>query len=374
MNELLSALTVAVVFYVILPLSGAFLVRRRWRVFRKQVVDASTYTEVTYADPLRRQDGDSGFYSFCGELQAIQDDSCIWLKNDKVSVRAEMKNLRLFLLPSSRSIEAETVMEQNKSLLPKDMPKRIKWERVYSLPQGTGIQLAGRVFIENGVPVFRNTEDSPLLAIIYDGRKETILRRSIWSGRQLNEYWNTFTPLSLISGSFFLFVLSYIFYRRMDSSVLTLQTILLTFMPLIPFFPPGIIFYFLFRRLWRSARYLRGERDLLRLPLRFSDFIEIESCTEALRKYPDAKIRSCGVIDAAYLDDLPCRVYLSEQDNSIGIPGHFFENLIVPGDPEVLAGKSRSRARGYEFLAAASISTGFIVNLLLFYFILIRFI
>ena len=372
--NVLTAVAVAVCFYAALPLLGAFSVRRKWRIFRKQMTDASTYNEVTYADPARNSSGEAGLYSFCGELQAIQDDSFIWLNNRKVSVKAEMKDLRLFLLPTIRGMEQEGNVEENKSLLPKDMPKKIRWERVYSLPQGTGILLSGMVFIENGVPVFRNTEKTPLLAIIYDGSRNTILRRSIWSGRQLNEYWNSFTPLSLISGSFFLFVLTFISYRQPGNAVITFQTGLLTFLPLIPFIPPGIIFYILFRRLWRNARYLRGERDLLRLALRLPDYLEMNSCSDALEKFPGTKIRSCGIIDGNRFKQTACRVYSPSIGSSKNLPSHFFESLIIPGDPELLAKKCRSRARVLEILAAASISTGFIINLLLFYFILIRFI
>ena len=339
-------------------------------MFRRQVVDASLCREITYSDPVRSVAGPVGAYSFTGELQAIQDDSSIWLNNGKVTVRAEMKDIKLYLLPTTQSIENEGKIEENKLVLPQDMPKRIKWESVYSLAQGTGVLLSGKVFIENGTPVFRHTDDSPLLAVIYDGRKETILRRSIWSGRQLNEYWNSLTPFSLMAGSFFLFVLTFIYYRQQNTDLLPLQTVILSFFPLIPFIPPGLLMYMFFRRFWRSGRYLRGERDLLRLPLRFPQFSEYSSCREAMEKHPDAKIRSCGIIREENLLETSCRVYIPSEDGASGLPEHFIEKLIIPGDPEILAGKCRNRARWMEILAAASISFGFILNLILFYLFL----
>ncbi|HAK44470.1 MAG TPA: hypothetical protein DCO79_00900 [Spirochaeta sp.] len=375
MNEtiLTYAVIVTIIFYAAIPLAGAFSVRRKWRFFRAQVIEASISREVSYSNPDRKVDGSSGRYCFIGDLQAIQDDSSIWLNNGKVSVRAEMKDVKLYLLPTSRSIENEDRIEENNVILPQDMPKRIKWERVYSLTQGTGVVLSGQVYVENGTPVFRNTEEQPLLVIIYDGKKESILRRSIWTGRQLNEFWNNLTPLSLITGSFFLFVLTFFSYRQFGSDTPTILAAVMSFIPLLPFLPPGIVLYFIFRRLWRSGRYLRGERDLLRLPLRYPEYDEYASCREALRDFPDAKLRSCGIIDEDEVMSIPCRLFSSAKGGSEPPPRHFFEELIIPGDPEELAWKCRSRARKMEILAAASISLGFVVNGLLFYFVLIWF-
>lgn len=367
------SILVAFIFYAAVPLAGAFSVRRKWRLFRRQVVAASISREVSYSTPDRGIDGLAGCYCFTGDLQAIQDNSSIWLNNGKVSVRAEMEGIRLYLLPTSDSIENEGRVEENKILLPQDMPKRISWERVYSLTQGTGVVLSGNVFIENGTPVFRNSDEQPLLVIIYDGKKESILRRSIWSGRQLNEYWNSLTPLSLMGGSFFLFVLTFVSYRYQGTESVSAFLAVLSFMPLFPFLPPGIGLYFIFRRLWRNGRYLRGERDLLRLPLRHPEYSEYSSSLEAFDKFPDVKLRSCGIVDGNNLLTLPCRVFSSSEGGYELLPDHFFEELIIPGDPEELASKCRSRARIMEILAAASINLCFVVNGLLIYLIMIFF-
>lgn len=373
MIEILPAILVFLLFYVILPLFGAFMVRRKWRFFRKQVVAASLSREVSYSNPDRTSSGLIGCYNFTGELQAIQNDSSIWLNNGKITVRAEMKGVKLYLLPTSQAIENEDRIEENKAMLPQDMPKRIGWESVYSLTQGTGILLFGQIFMENGTPVFRQSEQNPLLVIIYDGKKESILRRSIWSGRQLNEYWNSITPFSLLAGSFSLFVLAYIKFMRPESGGTAILLVVMSLFPLVPFLPPGLFLYFVFRRLWRSGRYLRGERDLLRLPLRFSIYENCESCSEALVKYPDAGLRSCGIINEQELLFTPCRVYIREKNSPEGSPEHVFEHLIIPGDPDTLAKKCRSRARWMEILAAASVGTGCIINLIVIYIAIVLF-
>ena len=373
MTNLIFASFVAFVFYVIIPLAGAFSVRYRWRCFRRQIQQTTILKEVSYSEPERNESGAAGEYSFTGELQAIQEDSTIWVNNGKTSVRAEMKGLKLYLLPTNRFMENEGQVEENKALLPQDMPKRISWERVYSLTQGTGIMLSGTVFVENGTPVFRNSEEQPLLAIIFDGKKESILRRSIWSGRQLNEYWNTLTPWALITGSFFLFVLAYISLRSGVSNSVELLLIIMSIIPVILFLPPGVILYVLYRRLWRNGRYLRGERDLMKVLTDYPEFEEFETGSQAIKKYPDLKIRSCGIFNEELLSLMPCRVYCSCNIDEDFRPVHFYENLIVPGDPFELAEKCRSRARLMEVLAVASVGAGFLINSLLLYFGLLFF-
>ncbi|MDC7127056.1 MAG: hypothetical protein PQJ46_15930 [Spirochaetales bacterium] len=366
MEITISAIIAAAIFYVIFPLSGAFSVRRRWRRFRQLVINSSLAKEITYSDPERDNPGESGLYSFTGELQAIQGDNVIWLNNGKVSVKAEMDYTTLYLLPSSDSIENENQIEENKNMLPKDMPKKISWKRVYSLEQGTGILLYGNVDIENGTPVFRNTEQNPLFVIIFDGEKETVLRRSIWSGRQLNEYWHTLTPISLIAGSFLLFVMSYVQFRNIGSNLNAEILLILSMIPIFPFCPPGLFFYFAFRYFWKTGRYLRGERDLLRLVERFPSFEEVSSCEEALKKFPSAKLRSCGIISDSTLMKTHCRVY-ADTSQAVGVPLHFYEKLIIPGNPEVLAKECRKKARMMEILASILIITGLLLNTILIF-------
>ena len=134
-----------------------------------------------------------------------------------------------------------------------------------------------------------------------------------------------------------------------------------SFLPIIPFFPPGIIFYFLFKRFWRNARYLRGDRDLLKLPLRLSNYEKMSNCKIALEKYKDAKIRSCGLLKENELLNRECRVFGYLQTNK-AIPDFFKEKLIIPGDPARLAHSCRKRARVFEFLAMAFFAVGFVIN------------
>ena len=355
--------------------------RRKWRNFRAQVISGSLMKELTYSDPNRAAGGYAGEFRFIGDLQAIQDNSSIWLNNGSISVRAELEGVRIFLLPASESMEAEGRIEKNEDVLPQEMPKRLNWERVYSLAQGTGFLLSGSVCIENGIPVFRHSAENPLLVIIYDGKKESILRRSIWCGRQKNEYWNQITPAALLAGSFILFVLAYVLFRQPGGGVFPIAVTVMSIIPVLPFLPPGVFFYYMFRRLWKKGRNLRGERDLLRLPLRYfsenSDKIEegyirlsAENASVALNTYPEAALRSCGLISDPEKYSAECSVFITSDASAKKDP--FFERLIIPGDPSTLSSACRSRARLMEIAAAALITLGFIINALLVFFIIYR--
>jgi hypothetical protein len=52
-------------------------------------------------------------------------------------------------------------------------------------------------------------------------------------------------------------------------------------LPLLIFIPPGILLFFLFRRLWKRGRILRAERDLLQLPLRYFDSVQDRNTVES---------------------------------------------------------------------------------------------
>jgi hypothetical protein len=106
------------------------------------------------------------------------------------------------------------------------------------------------------------------LVVIYDGEDETVLPGSIWSGRQRNEYWNQFTPASLLIGSFALLILSYLTLRSPLLRLPVLFSLTLSSVPVLPLLPPGVILFFLYRYWWRKGRYFRAQRDLVRLPLR----------------------------------------------------------------------------------------------------------
>ena len=264
LNLLLLAFGVALLFFVLIPGIGAFSVRGQWRVFRRRVQECSLYRVLRYAD-LAAADGERGCFRALGELEAFQGRNRLWLNTGTFTVEADLSGVKLYLLPSL------IPGKSHEEALPDEAPAVAPWERIFSLPSGMKLFVGGRLFLEGGRGVFRSQPREPLLVVFYDGEPRSILPRAIWGGRQRNEYWNQLTLASLLTGFFCLALLAYVALRAAQTALPGLPGLValsLALAPVGPFLPPGAALYFLYRFLWKKARRLRAERDLLRLPLR----------------------------------------------------------------------------------------------------------
>ncbi|MDR1933567.1 MAG: hypothetical protein LBQ57_12190 [Spirochaetales bacterium] len=268
----------AVFFYLFIPGLGAFFIRSRWRGFRKSVIAALEYPEITYkALHSRGEMAESGHYHFLGVLEAIQEDDVIWLRNDEVALSADMKGQKVFLLPSQtvsggepRDFAAADTSggEDEASFLSDETPQVVAWGKVRSLPEGIHVLLAGTLHITDRKGRFRSGKKGELLVIFYDGDNASLLKRAVWHGRQRNEYWNPFTGVSLAAGFLTGMSLSYFFLSTPINRIPAILSIIISLIPLIPVLPPGMVFFVLYRRLWRRGRFLRAQRDILKLPRR----------------------------------------------------------------------------------------------------------
>jgi hypothetical protein len=282
---LIAALAAAAFFfYFFVPGLGAFFVRSRWRKFRKSLVGALEYPEVAYKDLHSRDETASlsGRYHFLGVLEAIQEDDVIWLRGAEVALSADMRGQKVFLLPSqtvcgpvSRPDFAEEAPSEDVSpeeggeaLLSDETPQVVAWEKVRSLPEGIQVLLSGTLHISGGKGRFRSGKKDDLLVLFYDGDNASLLRRAVWHGRQRNEYWNPFTGVSLGAGILTGMILSYFFLSAPMNRFPAILSIAMSLAPLVPVLPPGMVFFVLYRRLWRRGRFLRAERDILKLPRR----------------------------------------------------------------------------------------------------------
>ncbi len=385
MWSLLTIAAVCTVFYLLIPGLGAFHVRNQWRRFRKCVSDSALFPQVRYNSLARNGDGFLGVYRFFGSLEAIQGDDTIWLRSGNISLSADMADVGIYLLPSFSHAENEGVVERNEVTLPDEVPQLLPWNRVFNLPEGSSVYVSGPLFIDHGQGVFRVTPQHALTVVFYDGDADTILRRSIWGGRQRNEYWNRFTSSSLIAGSLALLFLAYNFVRS-DSAVAAVLALGLSTTPILPFLPPGLPLYFVYRHFWKRARYNRAERDILRLPMKyFGDKSDGKSARSLL---PDGRVYSMRVFDnrAAALVAMDrqkvrttsvfrvpsvgegkCYVFGTEHKNRIGTPeirDPMAEHLLIPGDPLALASLCVRKARLREIVAAIAFAGCYVMNLM----------
>ncbi|TFG65342.1 MAG: hypothetical protein E4H36_00270 [Spirochaetales bacterium] len=408
MFQLTVPLLIALIFYILIPGWGAFHVRNRCRGFRNRIIRASLtpllqYTEAPAA-PADENTGFLGYYRFFGSLEAIQDD-LIWLRNRHISVSADLKYCSVYSIPSFLNPSEPGDNARMDDIPADEMPQRFDWNKIFSLPEGTKMFIAGALYSAKGRVVFRNEKETPLTVILYDGEEESLLARAIRSGRQKNEYWNQFTPVSLSIGAFALFILAYSYLRNPFLHFYSIFSICLSLVPAIVLFPPGIFFYFIYKNLWRKSRVLRAERDLVKLPLRYfmntgpGGFqpdrlkygIQIKAPLPnggeyACRILPGteapgsgAGIRYCSVAEKLLRRTGGTGEYYEfgtpadsgDSRMPLGPPADpLAEHVILPGNPGELAGECSRQARIFEFLSMASFFTGLIGNSILGFIIL----
>ncbi|MFW5684466.1 MAG: hypothetical protein ACOC1I_06410 [Spirochaetota bacterium] len=368
-SPLVAILAVALVFYAIVPGVGAFGVRHRWRTFRTRVAEASLLPPVSYA-MVRRSVRGAGPARFLGTLESIQGESTVWIRGTDLTLAVDMSASDLFLV--ARSDRG----------YPEGPPVRTSWNRVGSLPEGLKVLVSGTLDTTGSHPLIRSEPGRPVLAVLYDGSDATLVRRCIWSGRQLNEYWNSVTPGSLAGGVLALTVLAYFLLRQPVSPVFARLSISLATVPILPLLPPGVALFYLYRRSWRRGRALRAHRDVLRLPLRY--FVHDEACanlpTGELYCKRDLTRDALSEAVSAGLTVLepPPMLRASLQTGAgtrytlFGRPGDeqlappadpLAEWVAVRADPVELSEACQRTAKRYELLALIILGVGMVANL-----------
>jgi hypothetical protein len=374
-SPLVPVLTVALVFYVVIPGIGAFGVRRRWRRFRSRVTHASLLPPVTYASVRARDAEASGGgvnARFVGTLESIQGDHTVWVRGDQLTIAVDMGRADVYMV-------AGTEGEQ-----PDSPPTRTTWSRVGSLPEGVKVLVSGRLDTTGQHPTIRAENGDPVLAVFFDGPSTTLVRRCVWSGRQVNEYWNSVTPGALAGGTFALIILAYLLLRQPLFIAHARIAIALAAVPILPLLPPGVAMFYLYRVAWRRGRILRAHRDVLRLPLRY--FTADEQCT----RLPDDELycresvvladlesgdRGGLVVIASPVGPPPPSVVVFGHPAADGIEAPrdgLCEWVAVRGDPERESDICQRRARRFEVGSGVILGAGMVINFLIVVILLAR--
>jgi len=385
------SLITAALFYALIPMGGAFAVRAQWRVFRRRVLECSRKDEIGYGVLKTPGEGFLGDYRFLGTLQAIQGDDVLWVTNGRISLPVHVDQVTGYTLPHSFISEATGGRLSMRESLPDEVPQRFLWNRMFSLPEGTRVLVCGGLWREKGQLLFRSSDSQPLMFLIYDGREDTILLRSLWSGRQPNEYVNSFSPWSVVLGALLLLLEAYLFYRQPLNSLSGRVTVLLGIAPLAVFLPPGVAFFELYRFLWKQGRLYRAERDVIRFPLfHWPDAGNLDECRdtslgdkgdygwiryptgeEGLKNNPGESLPDLLVLKGKNILSRPCfgfgilrrggeRAFAREESDLAG-------TVLLPGDPFKLSVRSAVMARRMELLSGAAFTAGILLNLFLLF-------
>jgi hypothetical protein len=250
---LLIVILLAAVFYLLIPIFGAFVVRHQWRTFRALLNRGWNLPALPYGIT-------SGLYHTHGSLESVQGDNMLWLRSAAGSVGVNVERTAMYILPGSRSYGENGAVPAPKE--PNVTPRVVTWKHLFALAEGTHFFVAGTVQEYQGAPMFSVSGKQHPLVVLYDCPESAVLRRGTWTGRQRNEYWNSLTPLSLIAGVFANLVLLVFVFP--DSRLASLQAFTAAVLPLMPLMPPGVVGYYFYRRIWRRARRCRAISDVLR--------------------------------------------------------------------------------------------------------------
>ena len=369
---MLVILSFALFWYTVVPIAGAFAVRRSWRLFRSRFNDLRDAPLLDYAAYRDGGDKDRDF-RFLGGFESVNDDRILWVRNENLTVPVRLEGARIYLLPSAEEGEEFNFESEGEA------PEHIRWNRLDALSDGVRVYIGGRLRTAGGRRIFSSCREGPLLIILYDGADRTLMLRTVKAGRQKNEYWNPATPLSLAVGICSQLVIAVGYLPRPAFRLAALTAFAAMFGPLFPLAPPGVLFTALYRRLWRRARIFRVYRDLVRLPLvhiaadcglgrlpdgsayGYREYEEIPIVEDPPQAIPPGERLSGGG---------GWRVYGSLEGSAADAgPGHpgrpkdpMGAYVLIPGDPIRLARTYVRKAYAYEAAAMATLLAGLLAN------------
>ncbi len=247
-------LALALLFYAALPLFGAFQVRRRWRRLRQRVTSAAASEDLTFS-LLQTPGRHRGPYRLLGSLEAIEGRDTLWIGGESVSVPVYLRGIEVYFVEDND--------DSVDSFAPKEPPRRVPWNALGVLPEGTHFFIWGWLGEGTAIDRFEAAPDRPLLVMAYSGDSRTVLERVIRDGRQPIEHWNPWTPVSLVVGFGTLLLAGY-WQLHLPGLRETAQFgLALALLPSTFFLPPGIVMFYLFAKFWATSRAYRAQRDLV---------------------------------------------------------------------------------------------------------------
>jgi hypothetical protein len=235
-------------WYLIIPLIGAFHVRRFWRLFRDRFVALQGVPPLTYQLSRLRSE-DPLVYRCVGAIEAVSDEGLLWVRGEGVTAAVSMNRAQIFLVPPEGTDDGAL--------------QRLQWRQFPLVLEGSMVYVAGPYCTQDGRALFCSTKEEPLLVLLFDGDAETLAYRVLSAARQPNEYWNPITPYSLALGVFSQLLIAASYSGRPALRLSVLAALTAVFIPILPLLPPGVLLTSFYRRWWWRARHYRSYRDVL---------------------------------------------------------------------------------------------------------------
>lgn len=236
-----------------LPIAGAFYSRFKWRQFRKRFVDLELKPLLDYRQ-YRTLNDEGEIFRFTGEIESITDGRILWVRGENLTMPVSLEKTKCFLLPKHEGNEIP------------EPPEQIRWDRVSTLSEGVKVFIGGQIMTHNNRLSFNSTKENPLIVIFYNCPESELTNEIILSARARNEYWNNFTPASLVIGASALIYIAASLLNRPAFRLNVIAALIAIFVPILPFIPPGLLFTALYRRItWHTGKQ-RAYRDLAKIP------------------------------------------------------------------------------------------------------------
>ncbi|MDR2150038.1 MAG: hypothetical protein LBO67_04325 [Spirochaetaceae bacterium] len=248
--DLIIVVSLAFLWYCIVPLLGIFLDRNNWQWFRQRFDDLRAAPFLNYTSLYH---GTEPTYRFTGVFESITDTKILWIRGESITVPVNLIGAQIYVFSLS-TVQGDV--------------RRIHWNKVPTLIEGGRVYVGGSLGMHNGRLVFTHTKNEPLIIIFYGGDDRSLNERVIWAGRNNNQYFNRVTPYALAAGTFSFLCIAFSFLNRPAFRLTALIAIIAIFTPLFPLLPPGILLTNLYTKLWQQTRLLRSYRDTIQVALR----------------------------------------------------------------------------------------------------------
>ena len=212
-------------------------------------------------------ENEGGAFRFTGGIESITDSSTLWVKGEDLTMPVSLKNTKCWLLPLPSGNLRPSGLAGIEGV--PEAPEQINWNRFSTLSEGTKVFIGGKIKNENDRLNFCSTKENPLMVIFYNCPDTELTSAIIRASRTRNDYWNSITPISLVIGALALIYIAASFLNRPAFRMTIITALAAIFIPILPLFPPGLLFTALYRRMTWQARRYRAYWDLARLPMRY---------------------------------------------------------------------------------------------------------
>jgi hypothetical protein len=256
----------AVFFYGLVPIAGAFYSRGNWRYFRRRFNELGQKPILDYAACMNAGlDSSAGEeFRFSGGFESLGGDKILWIRGGELTIPVDLRGAKTYVLPNIETEGVPAAFDPGE-----EAPEQIRPDRISALTGGVKVFAGGVLGLREGRRIFVSTAARPLMVVFYEGPDRSLTLRTIRAGRHRNEFFNFVTPYSFIAGAFSEIIMAVSLYSRPAYRLTLISAIIALFTPLFPWLPPGVFFTIVYRRLWWKARIFRAYRDLVRLPRRY---------------------------------------------------------------------------------------------------------